>query len=573
MKNTNLFFILVLLACVSSSYANPACNSYCIGKGYAGGYCFDYNNGNGIQDDLTDAVFLGGRDSACSKDLKTCYYGFGGGLCLYLDEGSKNVCGTCEGMSVRIYCNCYNKTECATNCRSECDAKGCMNSQVIPSDATCETFCKARDCKGEKCTGGSCTAAPGLGEAWSGGVCYFGITYEKNANCPGQTDAAGYCSCWREHPCPDTSAEGLEGMAENQCDANLGCRTPGYVTPTPSPTPSPSPSPTEGTGSSGDIINRIKTAVYKIVITLYCLVLYLATAVAALFAVMTGIKYMSSDDGSSRAESRNRMIYALLGLMIIALACPLVNILFAGTNIGIPENGKLVPCKGCPYINEISTAGGDLGGWEGGYSGGGDTGGSWYTDERIKEANSFQTCSASEPCPDGRVCAATTGEYRCYPKIADGYSISASDLTPLSGINGDLCSSGYANGDKCIKNPKCSKASGCASGQYCGADSYCKTKLAEEDDCAASMMLGDTNPDVMCKSKWCVDGRCVSAGNCIGPDDCSRHYSGKYCDGNGVCKTRLSEDSVCKTGQIIGGTADEMCKDGLKCTNGLCKKP
>jgi len=115
------------------------------------------------------------------------------------------------------------------------------------------------------------------------------------------------------------------------------------------------PEPTEPTDG---LINNIKTSVYIVVVNLYCIVLYIATAVAALFVVITGIKYMSSDDGGSRAESRNRMAYAVIGLAVIALACPLVNMLFGNTNIGIPDSsGKRVPCPGCPYLEQITSTG------------------------------------------------------------------------------------------------------------------------------------------------------------------------------------------------------------------------
>ncbi len=106
-----------------------------------------------------------------------------------------------------------------------------------------------------------------------------------------------------------------------------------------------------GGGNEGGVLDQIKTAVYTILITLYCIVLYVASAVAALFIILTGVKYMLSEDESGRVESRRRLTYALVGLMFVALACPLINMLFSGSDIGVPDStGKKVPCPGCPLI-------------------------------------------------------------------------------------------------------------------------------------------------------------------------------------------------------------------------------
>jgi len=386
MKNSKNFLFAILLIIALTSYANAAatCREYCIGKGYDNGYCFNYDDSTRSED--PGWVEHGAHDGACSKDLTKCNYAITSINCHHLDEGSKNICGDCSAMHANIYCTCYKTMDCTKNCRSECKSTGCNNSQEIQSDSTCGEYCKWHDCGDVECTGGACVKTPGLGEMWSGGVCYFSISYVKNQNCEGATGAAGYCACWRSDPCPDTSAEGLEGMAENKCDANRGCTTgscakidscgdytkeqcasqpckgkvgecvwnedtgkcteKGWIVP---------PEPTEPTDG---LINNIKTSVYIVVVNLYCIVLYIATAVAALFVVITGIKYMSSDDGGSRAESRNRMAYAVIGLAVIALACPLVNMLFGNTNIGIPDSsGKRVPCPGCPYLEQITSTG------------------------------------------------------------------------------------------------------------------------------------------------------------------------------------------------------------------------
>jgi len=575
MKNNRPFLLifLVMLSPASYVYAASTCKEYCTGKGYAGGYCFNYDDSTKSED--VGWVEHGANDGACSTDLTKCNYAIVAIGCHDLDDGSKNICGDCSAMHANIWCNCYKTMDCPTNCRSECKSTGCRNSAEISSDATCGTSCTTQDCSGAKCTGGSCTPTPGLGETWSGGVCYFGVTYVKNANCPGATGAAGYCSCWRSQPCPDTSAEGLAGMAENKCDAKQGCRTAEFITSSTTTTTTPG---TEGGMDSSKVIDLIKTAVYKIVMTLYCLVLYIASAVAALFIIITGIKYMSSDEEGGRAESRKRMVYAIAGLMVVVLACPLVNFLFAGTNIGIPNaSGGKDACPPCPIIGQLSSTGGGLGGWTGGYSGGGDTGGSWFTPDRIKQAESFQECSDPKTCPSGKVCATTAGTYRCYPKIADGYSISESGLKPLPpGTNVNLCNSGYSLGDKCAHNPICSNAADCKnSDEYCpaGKNMICAKKKAtgtgSDSACSASMIFGDSNPDVMCTSKWCIEGYCSAAGACASSDDCDKHYSGGYycknVNGEGKCTTKLTKGR-CDSLEIKG-------EDNRVCSSGKCGIP
>jgi hypothetical protein len=331
---------------------------------------------------------------------------------------------------------------------------------------------------------------------------------------------------------------------------------------------------TETGSGSNDVISRIKTAVYRIVITIYCLVLYITSTVAALFIILTGIKYMSSDEANNRAESRRRMVYALVGLMVIALACPLVNVLFVNTQIGIPNasTGVIEACPGCPYINQMTSTMGGLGGLGGGGGGGyvgggsGDTGGSWLTPARQKQAESFQDCTTT-PCPAGKVCASATGVYRCYPKVADGYSYDASSLTPQSGDKADLCFDGFISGDKCIHNPICANAAGCAGSEYCGSDKSCKPKVGEGEDCSASMLFGDTNANLICKTGH----GCISTGKCTKKAcdikaDCQR-LANTYCDeDNRECMPKLAKGKLCRDSLIrdgnTNGNANDMCASG-----------
>ena len=334
------------------------------------------------------------------------------------------------------------------------------------------------------------------------------------------------------------------------------------------------------TSEETGMFDQIKNAVYKILVTLYCIILFIAAGVAALFIIFTGLKYMSSEDVAGRVEARKRLVYALAGLIFVGLACPLINMLFSGTDIGVDDGtGHKTPCPECPYLSEWLASNQQTNlGVGGGYGVGGDTGGSWFTKSRLDWSKSFKACGSSTGCPAGEVCATTGAEgnppaevYRCFPKIADGYSISVSGLKPLSGKDADLCNSHFVSGDKCAINLKCQNRWGCSSSEYCGSDAYCKTKRALSDVCSAGMLSGDTNPDYICQSKWCIGGKCVAAGNCMGPDDCNRHYSGAYCDSNGFCEWKRDAKGECKASQITGGTANDMCKSGTcKATNDKC---
>ena len=348
-----------------------------------------------------------------------------------------------------------------------------------------------------------------------------------------------------------------------------------------------------GTGDS-DVISKIKTAVYKIVMTLYCLVLYIVSTVAALFVVLTGIKYMFSNQADSRSESRRRMVYALAGLIVIYLACPLINILFAGTNIGIPnDSGGKDACPGCPIMDQIMSGGGSLGGavggglgggglggggLGGGYVGGGDSGGSWYTSqERHKQSEGFTACATTATCPTGYVCAQTAGEgFRCFPKIADGYSISASDLEAQSGIKTDLCMTGSApDGDIC-GTVGCANTAGCKgkdAGKYCSKDGFCADKLGEQASCGSSLMKANTDdPDLMCSSGWCTSEGCRPTDTCFINDDCTVHNKNTYCnDNDGACQPRVDKEGMCKASWVKDGNANLVCKTGFTCTNEICK--
>jgi hypothetical protein len=67
---------------------------------------------------------------------------------------------------------------------------------------------------------------------------------------------------------------------------------------------------------------------------LYSIALYCSAGIAALIIMLAGLEYMGSeDDNAKRNRGKTRAIYAVAGLTLIILACPLVDYLVTNTKI------------------------------------------------------------------------------------------------------------------------------------------------------------------------------------------------------------------------------------------------
>lgn len=78
----------------------------------------------------------------------------------------------------------------------------------------------------------------------------------------------------------------------------------------------------------------IEKRVNEVVCTLFNLVLMVAGAIAALMIIFAGLKYMGAQDDPSKADNAKKMIgYALTGLILVFIACPLVDLLVTNTKI------------------------------------------------------------------------------------------------------------------------------------------------------------------------------------------------------------------------------------------------
>jgi hypothetical protein len=86
---------------------------------------------------------------------------------------------------------------------------------------------------------------------------------------------------------------------------------------------------TISTDPLGDIMNRIND-VACIFITLTT---YVASGISAIIIIYAGIKYLTSQDAEQTTNAKNMIIYAIAGLAVILLACPIVDYLVIGTKI------------------------------------------------------------------------------------------------------------------------------------------------------------------------------------------------------------------------------------------------
>jgi hypothetical protein len=78
----------------------------------------------------------------------------------------------------------------------------------------------------------------------------------------------------------------------------------------------------------------IEKRVNEVVCTLFNLVLMVAGAIAALVIMFAGLKYMGAQDDPSKADNAKKMIgYALTGMVLVFIACPLVDLLVTNTKI------------------------------------------------------------------------------------------------------------------------------------------------------------------------------------------------------------------------------------------------
>ena len=276
---------------------DPCRASYIIVEGMESEKLADYCEGNAVHEYYCDNRFSAGY----SWSTVTC-----GGA-----GSTEEISVTRPDSTTEKACQCKANSDYCMNHKPDCSAiTSCDNYTSLGKNA-----CNFNDCKDT-----------------IGKDCHWDDSTSKCLE--GKDPCASITSC---------ADYGIDQCTSNACKAkiNSDCELSGSACKTKAGT----------TGEKKSVFDRIKDGIYQILMTLYCIVLYIAATVAALFIILTGIQYMSSDEESGRAASRKRLEYALIGLMVVALACPIVNVLFSGTDIGIEDaNGNKVPCPRCPLI-------------------------------------------------------------------------------------------------------------------------------------------------------------------------------------------------------------------------------
>ncbi|MBN2251732.1 MAG: TrbC/VirB2 family protein [Candidatus Altiarchaeota archaeon] len=82
-----------------------------------------------------------------------------------------------------------------------------------------------------------------------------------------------------------------------------------------------------------DPATAIMERINEVLCALFTLVLYVSAALTALMIILAGVKYMTADDPRETDNAKKRIVYAFTGLVIVLVACPVVDYLVTNTNI------------------------------------------------------------------------------------------------------------------------------------------------------------------------------------------------------------------------------------------------
>lgn len=318
-----------------------------------------------------------------------------------------------------------------------------------------------------------------------------------------------------------------------------------------------------GSGSASGALSQIKGIVWCIACYVYCIVLFIVGSIVALVLIFSGIKWFTSDDESGRSEAKRRIAYAIAGLAIVVIACPLIDFLFEGTSVT-----EVKKCSDCNCGNiQASCEGVSIG--EGGVSKPGVS----------KAEAEKETCESSAECEKlgNYYCYRGTG--KCMEQKKEYDSCSAS--MEMGGIADKVCKGEL----ECISSKcamPCEHSSECVhrSGLFCNKNRYCKDQVEEGDACSDDGEI-DGEADNMCESGLeCIGGECQYSQGCTKSSYCRSHArdfgypSGEsYCStaSGGTCLETVDEGSSCSAAQVKDGEAKYMCSTDW-CIDGICRE-
>ncbi|MEM4346961.1 MAG: hypothetical protein QW802_00015 [Candidatus Altiarchaeota archaeon] len=81
------------------------------------------------------------------------------------------------------------------------------------------------------------------------------------------------------------------------------------------------------------VLGVLKDRINEVVSLIFCLIWWIIAALAALLIVWNAVVYITSEDFKARIIVRRRIIQIIIGLVIVLIACPLVNFLIKGTKV------------------------------------------------------------------------------------------------------------------------------------------------------------------------------------------------------------------------------------------------
>jgi len=540
-----IFFIVVALVAITLNAAAVTCREAAAGALATADQCYNWAATNGLKCWYRPEVIAGGYCEECPTGGSCNTYNVAGLLACTEDKcGYSTILYSCNWDDATSKCVTGGKPgECNRYCTSNGYSEGyCFASEKTGHECDTESYCNymmfSFDLPTDECD-----------DSMSYCVCT-----KKSACTPDCEKRCSDSGCG-DDPC--ASITKCEDYKKEQCTANpcktkinAECELEGDLCKTKA----------GGGGGEGDsVIDKIKAAVKNLACTVYVIIYYTASGFVALVLLLSGVKWMTSDEAGGRIEARRRLSYAIIGLIVIILACPIINFFFANTDIV-----RKGPCD-CGNLP---------------FSGGGGGIGSLSKMENI---DNLDTCTTMAECGSSNFCGDTTAAaYHCFPKQADGEvagepsyftgDIASWTVKSIDGKPSSMCKSGFVKDGKCAKSSVvsgCSSAAGCDSDQYCGSEGFCHYKKVTGDtsECGSSGILGD-HPDKMCKSGWCINGKCMATSNCDKTVDCDRHYNGYYCGSDGKCHRKVGKDGYCKGSTVVGpesGNRDEVCQLGYTC--------
>ncbi|MEM2918788.1 MAG: pilin [Candidatus Altiarchaeota archaeon] len=69
------------------------------------------------------------------------------------------------------------------------------------------------------------------------------------------------------------------------------------------------------------------------ILVCYCLIMFIIAGIVALIIILSGVKLFTNEDMYEREEAKKRIKYAIVVLIFILIACPLVNFLIEGGDV------------------------------------------------------------------------------------------------------------------------------------------------------------------------------------------------------------------------------------------------